>query len=88
MPYKPSLANIKKYGLVKFIEDKVALIHLCETELDILRADPEGSKKAREELEKKNTCFEGTLPSDPAVAKLFLDKCRKLVENPANNHFE
>lgn len=88
MPHTPSPETIKKYGLVKFIEEKVTLIHICETELDVLRADPEGARKAREELERTRTCLEGTLPSDPSDAKMFLDRCKELVEKPAQNHIE
>ncbi len=87
-PRRPSKANLKKYDVEAFIERKVALIQMCDTELDILREDPKGSERARRELERRYTCFEGELPDGADHAQAFLKKCERLVELPASTHAE
>lgn len=84
MPRQPSEEEKEKYNVEALIERKVALMRLCDTEGDILRGDPEGSKKAREELEK----LKGDVPSDPELTKKFLEKCEKIVEQPATTLLE
>lgn len=88
MPRKPSQALLKKYDVEAFIERKVALLLMCDDELDILREDPERSAAARRELKRNHTIYEGDLPTRPEDARAFLEKCERLVEQPATSFVE
>lgn len=88
MPFDPSPEDIKSYGLRQFIEEKAKLVWTCEMELEILRADPKGSEKARDELERTKICFEGCLPPDPGDAAKFLEKCRNILAKDAKSLIE
>ncbi|KLO17303.1 hypothetical protein SCHPADRAFT_937175 [Schizopora paradoxa] len=85
-PRKPSKADMKKYNVEAHIERKVMLLQMCEDELDVLRADPEGSDAAIRKLKSENVCLEGDLPFGQEMARGYLEKCERLVAQPANSH--
>lgn len=69
----------EKDDVEAFIERKVALLHMAETECDILREDLEGWKKVTDELDED----ERNVPFDPELRKAFYEKCERIVEQPA-----
>lgn len=90
-PRQPSDAEKEKYGLEALIERKVALMHMAETEYDILRREHEASKKGSEESEMSlddSEDEEDDFPYDPELRKKFLEKCEKIIEQPATTSAE
>ncbi len=77
-----------KYDVEHFIARKVELLYTLETEIAILSVDPEESKRVAAEFRKSHECYLGTLPSDPEVAKKFLQDCERFAKNPATTPIE
>ena len=74
---------MKKYDVEAHIERKVMLLQMCQDELDVL-----GSVEARRTLRRENICYQGDLPEDQDLAQAFLEKCKRLVAQPATTHVE
>lgn len=87
MPRQPTSEEVKLYNLRAHVDRKVHLTRLCELELAILRTDPEGSRKAKEELRIKghSSDLACSLPTEQNSRKDFLCQCEKQVESSARN---
>jgi len=83
MPRKPSQANLLKYDVEAFINRKVELLHMFDTQSAILSLHKEEYRRVREELKQKYTCLEGSVPSNPEHAKKYLENCEALADSPA-----
>ncbi len=88
MPRQPTEAEKDEYNVEAHIERKVTLMHMHETEIDFLRLDPECSDKVWEKLNENNVMYEGYLPPDPELAKIFLEECEGIVEQTATTLVE
>lgn len=88
MARKPSKQEMEQYDLERHIKRRVELMHMCELELHVLRKDPVGSQKAKEELKRNHVLYSGNAPRDPQQRALFLENCEKIILRPATNHQE